>query len=72
MVEQGPPNGHHQCLFAHGKLHYLLPFQETHQNQTDYIFAGKDGKALYSKQKQDQELTVAQIMSSLLPNSDLN
>ena len=33
MVEQGPPNGHHQCLFAHGKLHYLLPFQETHQNQ---------------------------------------
>ena len=26
---------------------------------------------LYSK-KQDQELTVAQIMNSLLPNSDLN
>ena len=25
-----------------------------------------------SKQKQDQELTVAQIMNSLLPNSDLN
>ena len=32
----------------------------------------KDGEALYSQQKQDQELTVAQIMSSLQPNSDLN
>ena len=28
--------------------------------------------ALYSQQKQDQELTVAQIMNSLLANSDLN
>ena len=27
---------------------------------------------LYSQQKQDQELTVAQIMNSLLPDSDLN
>ena len=35
-------------------------------------FAAKDGEALYSQQKQHQELTVAQIMSSLLPNSDLN
>ena len=32
--------------------------------------AAKDGEALYSQQKQDQELTVAQIMNSLLPNSD--
>ena len=30
------------------------------------------GEALYSQQKQDLELTVAQIMNSLLPNSDLN
>ena len=36
------------------------------------FFAAKDGEALYSQRKQDQELTVAQIMSSLLPNSDLN
>ena len=36
------------------------------------FYAAKDGEALYSQQKQDQELTVAQIMSSLLPNSDLN
>jgi len=32
----------------------------------------KEGEALYSQQKQDWELTVAQIMNSLLPNSDLN
>ena len=36
------------------------------------FFAAKDGEALYSQQKQDRELTVAQIMDSLLPNSDLN
>ena len=36
------------------------------------FFAAKDGEALYSQQKQDQELTVAQIMNSLLQNSDLN
>ena len=35
------------------------------------FFAAKDGEALYSQEKQDQELTVAQIMNSLLPNSDL-
>ena len=28
--------------------------------------AAKDGEALYSQQKQDQELTVAQIINSLL------
>ena len=36
------------------------------------FFAAKDGEALYSQQKQDQEVTVVQIMNSLLPNSDLN
>ena len=34
------------------------------------FFAAKDGEALQSQEKQDQELTVAQIMNSLLPNSD--
>ena len=29
------------------------------------FFAAKDGEALYSQQKQDQRLTVAQIMNSL-------
>ena len=36
------------------------------------FFAAKDGAALYSQQKQDQELTVPQTMNSLLPNSGLN
>ena len=36
------------------------------------FFAAKDGEALYSQQKQEWELTVAKIMNSLLPNSDLN
>ena len=35
------------------------------------FFAAKDGEALYSQQKQDRELTVAKIMNSLWPNSDL-
>ena len=41
-----------------------------HQNQMIIFFAAKDGEAVYSQQKQDQELTVAQIMNSLLPSSD--
>ena len=32
------------------------------------FFSAKDGEALYSQQKQDQELTEAQTMNSLLPN----
>ena len=58
-----------------GCFHYL----EGRINRTQYteirliiFFAAKDGEALYSQQKQDQELTVAQTMNSLLPNSDLN
>ena len=35
------------------------------------FFAAKDGE-VYSQQKQDLELTVAQIMSSLLQNTGLN
>ena len=35
------------------------------------FFAAKDGEALYSQQKQEWEMTVAQIINSLLPNSDL-
>ena len=36
------------------------------------FLAAKDREALYSQQKQAQELTVAQIMNSLLQNPDLN
>ena len=42
------------------------------RNRLIIFFAAKDGEARYSQQKQDQELTVAQIMNSLLPNSDVN
>ena len=35
------------------------------------FFAAKDGEA-GSQKKQDGELTVDQIMNSLLPNSDVN
>ena len=34
------------------------------------FFAAKDEEALYSQQKQDWGLTVAQIMNSLLPDSN--
>ena len=50
--------GHHQMVNIKTRLIIFL--------------AAKDGEALYSQQKQDQELTVAQIMNSLLPNADLN
>ena len=36
------------------------------------FFAAQNGDTLYSQQKQDWELTVAQIMNSILKNSDLN
>ena len=35
------------------------------------FFAARDGEALYSQQKQDWELTMAQIMNFLLANSGL-
>ena len=50
-------HGHHQMVNTEIRLIIFL--------------AAKDGKALYSQQKQDLELTVAQITSSLLQNSDL-
>ena len=44
-----------------------------HQNQIDYILCNQRWRSYIQskKKKQDQELTVAQIMNSLLPNSDL-
>ena len=36
------------------------------------FFAVKDGEALYSQQKQDWELTVTQLMNTLLQNSDVS
>ena len=53
------------------RLYTWTSSDRQYQNQTDYIFAAKDGEALYNQQKQDQELTVAQIMNSLLLTADL-
>ena len=50
-------HGHHQMVNVEIRLIIILAF--------------KDGEALYVQQKQDQGLTVAQIMNSLLQNSDL-
>ena len=53
--------------FTHG------PHQMVNTEMILSIFFGaKYGEALYSHQTQGWELTVAQIMNSLLPNSDLN
>ena len=43
----------------------------SHEIKRCLLFGAKDGEALYSQQKKDQELTVAQIMNSL-QNSGLN
>ena len=51
-------HGRHQMV--HKEIRFII------------FFAAKAGEALYIQQKQDQDLTVAQIMNSLLRNSDLN
>ena len=57
-IREDSTHGHHQMVNTDIRL--------------IIFFAAKDGKALYSQHKQDRELTVAKIMNSLLPNSDLN
>ena len=58
IIQEKTIHGHHQMVNTEIRL--------------IIFFAAIDGEALYSHQKQDQELTVAQIMNSLLPNSDWN
>ena len=43
-----------------------------YQNQIDYSLCSQRWGSSIQSAKQDQELTVAQIMNSLLPNSDLD
>ena len=57
LTREDSTYGHHQMVNT--KIRLIM------------FFAAKDGEALYSQQK-DRELTVAQIMNSLLPNSDVN
>ena len=52
------------------KLYSWTSLDGQYRNQIDYLFAAKEGEALYSQQKQDWEQTMAQIMNSLLPNSE--
>ena len=54
--DNATPDGNHQMVNT--KIRLII------------FFAAKDGEALYSQQKQDQELTMAHIMNSLLPNAD--
>ena len=58
LQDQDSTHGHHQMVNT--KIRLVI------------FFAAKDGEALYGQQKQDRELTVAQIMNSLLANSDIN
>ena len=53
-TQEKTTHGHHQMVNT--KIRLII------------FFAAKDGEALYSQQKQDQELTVTQIMNSLLAN----
>ena len=57
-IQDSSTDGHHQMVNT--KMRLII------------LFEAKNGKALYSQLKQDWELTVAQIMNSSLPNSDLN
>ena len=57
-TREDPTHGHHQMV--NSEIRLII------------FFAVKDGEVLYSQQKQDLELTVAQIMNSSLQNSDLN
>ena len=57
-TKEDSTHGHHQMVNTETRL--------------IIFYAAKDGEDLYSQQEQDQELTVAQIMNSLLQNSDLN
>ena len=58
IIREDSTHGHHQMVNTEIRL--------------IIFFAAKDGEALYSQQEQDQELTVAYVMSSVLSNSDLN
>ena len=57
MTQEKTTHGHHQSVNT--EIRWMI------------FFAAEEGAALYSQQKQGQELTVAQIISSLMQNSNL-
>ena len=56
----------------HKKLYTWTSPDGQHRNQTDYILSSQRWRSSIQSEKQDWELTVTLIMSSLLSNSDLN
>ena len=68
------PTGHSKHLLGQHKRRLYTRTSPDGQCPIRLIIfsVAKDGEALYSQQKQDKQLTVSQIMNSLLPNSDLN
>ena len=54
------------------RLHTWTSPDGQYRNQTDYILCSQRWRSSIQSDKKDQELTVAQIMNSLLPNSDLH
>ena len=79
-------NGHSKEFYQQNALAIIKPSSNNTRDDSTHghhqmvnteirliiFFVAKDGEPLYSQQKQDQELTVAQIMNSLLPNADLS
>ena len=51
-------------------IHLPYPGMRLPLDNSGSLDFSKDGEALYSQQKQDQELTVGKIKNSLLPNTD--
>ena len=56
---------------GHGHTHGYHQMVNTEIRFIIFV-AAKDGEDVYRQQKQDQGLTMAQIMNSLLLNSDFN
>ena len=59
-------------LFQQQREDSMHGYHQMVNTEMTVFLAAKDGEILYSQHKQDGELTVAQIVNSLLPNSDLN
>ena len=66
MAREHASHRKHPLPTTHETTLHIDITSSQYQNQTDNVFAAKDGEALYSQQKQDQELTMTQIINSLL------
>ena len=66
VIANTPFQQHKRRLYT-----WTSPYDQ-YQNQIDYIPCSQRGRSSIQSKKQDQELTVAQIISSLLPKSDSN